>query len=97
MKKANTEVNFKIDTVVMLGEQDDLLATTSGHYAIAIGKRSVLELLEKDDGVQITLISKSTDMSNKKKVGQKLHSQFPQPTSDKLIQLVDNAALHEDR
>ena len=55
----------------MFGEQQDLLITTSGHYAIAKGKRSVLEHLEKDDGVQITLISKSTDMSNKKKVAQK--------------------------
>ena len=81
----------------MLGEQQDLLATTSGHYAIAIGKRSVLEHLEKGDGVQINLISKSTDMSNKKKVAQKLHSQFSHPTSDKLIRLVDNTGLHEDR
>ena len=96
MKKANTEINFKTDTVAMLGEQEDLLATTSGHYTIAIGKRSVFEHLENDDGVQITLISKSRDRSNKK-VGQKLHSQFCHPSSDKLIRLVDNAGPHEDR
>ena len=69
-----------------------MLATTSGHYAITVGKSSVLEHLEKDGGVQITLISKSTDISNKK-VAQKLHSQFSHPTSDKLICLVDNAGL----
>ena len=97
IKKANTEINFETDTVVMLGEQQDLLATTSGHYAIAIGKGSVSEHLEKDDGVQISLTSKSTYMSNKKKVARKLHSQFSHPTSDKLIRLVDNAGLHEDR
>ena len=68
----------------MSDEQQDLLATSSGHYAIAIGKTSVLQHLEKD-GVQITLIFKSTDMSNKKKVAQTLHSQFSYPTSDKLI------------
>ena len=94
MKKTNTEINFKTGTAVMLGKQQDLLATSSGHYSIAIGKRSVLEHLEKDDGVQITLISKSTGMSNKKKVAQKLHSQFYHPTSDKMIRLV--ASPHED-
>ena len=66
MKKANTEINFKTDTVVMLGEQQDLIAISSGHCAIPIGKRSVFEHLEKDDhGVQITLISKSTNMPDK--------------------------------
>ena len=57
----------------------------------------MLEHLENDDGVQITLISKSTDMSDKKKVAQKLHSSFFHPSSDKLIRLVDNAGPHEDR
>ena len=57
----------------------------------------MLERLEKDDGVQITLISNSTDMSNKKKAEKKLHSQFSHPTSDRLIRLVDNTGLHEDR
>ena len=78
----------------MLGEQQNLIATSSGHCAIAIGKRSAFEHLEKDDhGVQITLISKSTKMPDKKKVAQKLHSQFSHPTSDKLIRLVDNSGL----
>ena len=44
----------------------------------------MLEHLEKDDGVQITLLSKSTDMPIKK-VAQKLDSQFSHPTSDLMI------------
>ena len=43
MKKANTELNFKEDTIQILGQVLNLLVTRSGHYALPLGKNKQLQ------------------------------------------------------
>ena len=74
MKKAETNIDFKTDTVSMFGSQQKLITTSSGHYAVPLGQRATSE---------ITLIAKTIDINSKMKIAKKLHSQFlhPPPTS----------------
>lgn len=39
MKKAGTEIDFKNDSVTMLGEKQNLIITSAGHYAIPLGDK----------------------------------------------------------
>ena len=74
MKKAETNIDFKTDTISMFGSQQRLITTSSGHYAVPLGQRATSE---------ITLIAKTIDINSKMKIAKKLHSQFlhPPPTS----------------
>ena len=38
MKKANTSIDFQSNTVTMLGQKQQVIITTSEHYAIPSGK-----------------------------------------------------------
>ena len=50
--------------------------------------------MESPDKTRITLFSRNSDlMSDKKKVANKLHSQFSHPIAEKLIKLVNSAGL----
>ena len=40
MKKAETNTNFKTDTVSIFGSQQKLIATSSGNYAVPFGQRA---------------------------------------------------------
>ena len=96
MKKANTQIDFSNDTVVMFGMQQKIFATSSGHYAIALSQRASLNEISKN-GENVTLIAKTVDFSDKKKVALKLHAQFSHPTANKLIKLISNAGLDNDK
>ena len=70
MKKAETNIDFKTDTISMFGSQQRLITTSSGHYAVPLGQRATSE---------ITLIAKTIDINNKMKIAKKLHLQFSHP------------------
>lgn len=96
MKKADTSINFKDDTVVMLGEKQKILVTQSGHYAIPLNSaREVLRDIETSKDCKITLNVQST--GDTRKIASKLHSQFGHPPSSKLIKLLERAGRGEDR
>ena len=78
MKKAETNIDFKTDTVSMFDSQQKLITTSSGHYAVPLGQRGDLK---------ITLVTKTIDINNKMKIPKKLHSQFLHPPPEKLISL----------
>lgn len=61
---------------------------------ITIGERESPEKLNEKN---IILHAKTVNLSNKKKTVKKLHSQFSHPTPDKLIKLISNAGLAEDK
>ena len=96
MKKANTHIDFANDKVTMFGNQQDLLTTSSGHYAVSISERACIDRLDESD-TETTLIAKTVNMADKMKVARKLHSQFPHPSTDKLLKLINNAGLVDDK
>ena len=97
MQRANTEINFKDDTVSMLGVTQKLHITSSGHYAIPLSKRAGA-LLDESSLPSITLTSSamSSELENKHSMAVKLHKQFSHPTSDRLIHLLRKAGYDDD-
>ena len=49
MKKAETIIDFKTDTVSMFGSQQKLITTSSGHYAVPLGQRARMDKIQKGD------------------------------------------------
>ena len=94
MKKAETNIDFKTDTVSMFGSQQKLITTSSGHYAVPLGQRARMDKIQKD--LKMTLVAKTIDINNKMKIAKKLHSQFSHPTPEKLIKLVNNAGVNDE-
>ena len=95
MKKANTKINFKDDSVNMFGVKQKIIVTTSGHYAVPLNDgRNILEELDNSN-VNITLHSEAMGQ-DKKKMALKLHCQFSHPAPKRLLQLVRSAGLGND-
>ena len=87
MKKADTKINFKDDTVNMLGFKQDVIVTYSGHYAVNLnGNKEVL----KNVITNTSSVILHTEFMNgdKKKIASKLHYQFSHPEPGKLIQFM---------
>ena len=100
MKKAHRSIDFQSDTVTMLGQKQQVIITTSGHYAIPLcnNQQILKDSVKSPDKTRVTLLSRNNDlMSDKKKVAHKLHSQFSHPTAEKLIKLVNSAGLSDDQ
>ena len=94
MKKANTEINFKDDTVQMLGEKQRVIVTTSGHYAIPLNENFNILQDVTSRGASITLnVEHSTDTY---KIAKKLHCQFSHANQNKLIELLKRAGMGND-
>ena len=96
MKSANTEINFKDDTVRMLGQKQEVIVTSSGHYAITLNNKVDILKDVTTKGASITL-NVSKYENDKRKMALKLHCQFSHPRSNKLIELVNRAGRGSDR
>ena len=48
MKKAETNIDFKTDTVSMFGSQQELITTSSRHYAVPLGKTAEWTRFKKE-------------------------------------------------
>ena len=47
MKRANTDINFAEDKVIMFGEEQDVIVTISGHYSLPLNKaRTILKNID---------------------------------------------------
>ena len=98
LKKAGTVLDFNSDTALMFGEQQTLIATESGHYAIPLSitkeKRAVQE--------QISLIMNtsqkvpSNDLIVPFKIALKLHRQFCHCSAERLIKLIKASNMWSD-
>ena len=96
MKKANTRINFKDNTVNMFGYKQNVLVTSSGHYAVPLnGNREILaEVLSRSAHV---VLHAEALLGDKMKIAKMLHAQFSHPEPGKLIQLIKGAGKGEDR
>ena len=52
MKQAESELDFKDDTIVMFGQKFNLILTDSGHYALPLATNSVID---RDPSIKTTL------------------------------------------
>ena len=87
MKRAATELNFKDDTVNILGQNLPLRVTSSGHYTLPLSRNQhIMERVKRDPQVKITLFFDSN--LSKEDVARKLHRQFVHPPPEKLIKLL---------
>ena len=77
----------------MFGSQQELITTSSRHYAVPFGQRASMDKIQKRD-LEVTLVAKTIDINNKMKIAKKLHSQFLHPPPEKLIKLVTNAGIN---
>ena len=96
MKKADTTINFKEDTVSMLGENLKVLITKSGHYALPLNNNDKVLQEAAKEGAKIVLTLQSVNIENKEKIAEKLHSQFAHPSAKRLIKLVESAGKGGD-
>ena len=94
MKKANTEINFKDDTVRMFNQKQDVVLTKSGHYAVPLNlSRKILLSVNSSENVKICLFASSDDPF---KTAKKLHAQFGHPPKSKLFKLMKRAGKDKD-
>ena len=94
MKKTNSELNFKNDTIDILEQKVNLIITESGHYGLPLGRnRQVITDAERNSDLKLTLHVRNM---NKKEIALKLHRQFSHPTAERLIQLVKNQSENCD-
>ena len=95
MKKGKTHINFENDTVMMLGEVQDVILTSSGHYALPLNnKQQILDkVVRKGDCITLHI---QHDPSDKLKTAHKLHCQFSHPHSNKHIDLIKRAEMGND-
>ena len=84
MKKADTSINFKDDSVNMFGVKQEIIATSSGHYAVPLNKS--LDILKDVSTNKASIILHSESVrGDKMKMAQKLHAQFSHPEKSKLM------------
>ena len=89
MKRAETKINFTNDQVTMLGQTLDLQFTTSGHYAVSLGRN------EKKNIESVFLEIEELDIDKKRKACQKLHIQFGHARTERLHQLMKDAKVED--
>ena len=84
------KINFQDDTITILYENIPLLTTSSGHYAIPITKtKQIINNFKRGSTNSITLAL--SEVKDNYKVALKLHQQFPHPTQEKLLKVINNA------
>ena len=92
MKKASMQIDFKNDTVIIFGERNKLLLTSTGHYCVPISKQP------DNSQIQDSFIfhtDASCDQNEKLRKAKKLHSQFSHPTKTKLSKLLQDAGIQD--
>ena len=93
LKKAGTVLDFNNDTAVMFNEQQPLIATTSGHYAIPLSP--VVDTAKQEK--QITLFAGCTENPDFSKVAEKLHRQFCHCSAERLSRLIQSSKLWDSK
>ena len=95
MKKADTYINFKDDSVTMLGEKQNVMITSSGHYSLPLTHHlKVLDDVNSNHSKVTLNVKQKYDL---KDMAIKLHSQFSHPKVDRLIRLVQNSGWEDKR
>ena len=90
LKKAGTILDFNNDTALMFGEQQTLIETESGHYAIPLSVTKENNAVSEQISVLVSTSQKISDDESivPFKIAIKLHRQFCHCSAEKLIKLI---------
>lgn len=96
MKAAEADIDFRTDTITLFGSKQDLICTSSGHYAIPINPYSQ-NTPSNECEVEVNNVLLSTPCSDVFTTAKKLHHQFSHPSSRRLINLVKTSGVEDDQ
>lgn len=97
MKAAGTEINFVTDQIKMFGKDQEVILTSSGHYALPLNNSvGIMKEVERNEKVKVTLVA-AEKKEDKMKTALKLHAQFGHPPKAKLIRLIRRAGRGDDK
>ena len=92
LKRANAEIDFKQDKVVILGEQINVMISSSGHLCIPILCNSSTSKQRVKQVLFSSPLQSDDNQANQRKII-KLHKQFAHPSADRLKQLIRNSGV----
>lgn len=95
MKTASAKLNFDKDTITLFGNEQVMVCTSSGHYAIPIKKNSC-ENEPKEDNEVMQILFTLKEGADVKAVARKLHQQFSHPRVDRLIKFAQKAGVEDE-
>ena len=93
MKRAKAKINFVDDKIELFGEEQSMMCTSSGHYAIPMNNNYNI-----GDDVKLeaeVILFANQGNTDKKVVAKKLHTQFGHPKAKRLNELIDNSAMED--
>lgn len=96
MKQYHCQLCTITDTVNILGENINLINTQSGHYGIPITKKRQLINSIDEDRSQLVFLA-TEPIQDRKKIARKIHKQFGHPSVEKLIKLIKQSTLGNDK
>ena len=107
MKKSSTVIDFNKDTATMFGEEQKLIRTSSGHYAIPLTKkRKIIEnssteemqsIIENSPTEEIrSVLACMNAVAPSENDIKKLHRQFGHCHESRLLRLIDSSKLWSD-
>ena len=90
LKRAEAHIDFKLDKVVLFGEQTDVVISSTGHLCLPLlckaPKQRVKQVLFSSP------LQEDDPKANEKKII-KLHKQFAHPSSDRLKHLIHDSGV----
>eukprot|EP00111_Clytia_hemisphaerica_P024511 TCONS_00072268-protein len=95
MKKSSTVIDFNKDTTVMFGEEQKLIKTTSGHYAIPLTKKRKTIEDSSDEEIETVFACVNTTAPSENEIV-KLHRQFGHCHESRLMRLIDSSKIWND-
>ena len=88
MKKTKSNLDFRDDTLHILGQRLRLDITDSGHYALPLNRNQQIHTdTRRDRSQEVTFIVKDLSVSE---TAVKLHRKFSHPSANRLIKLVQS-------
>ena len=92
MKKAKAKMNFDDDKIELFGEEQPMMCTSTGHYAIPIQKNNLENEINLESNV---ILFGNQGNADKNAIAKKLHTQFGHPSSKRLIKLIENSGKED--
>lgn len=94
LKRANSQLDFATDNIIILGEHVPIHISRSGHYCISLTR--TLDSNARDTKLILyTTPLTPGDIDNNRSKIRKLHKQFAHPAPDKLKKLISNSGVSD--
>ena len=95
MKRAKAKLNFDEDKIEMFGENQPMVCTANGHYAIPISKSSLDINTDSYAAESSIVLFADEETRDKKAIAKKLHTQFCHPSARRLTKFVESSGAED--